>query len=232
MVTMTVGQYYEWRMVLKSNIFRVYDASGALMLAASNAVKTTQTYIGPYCEQPQGNWDFIEVKPVTHKFVTFSVMGDSISSEDSSWHGIAAAKHNNGYCYPLKHANIGAQVAAQMDYYTELSTADNADFTIILLGTNDGTNFTAEYQENLQELWGALHKPIYAMGVLPKTNTSGRATQNGYIEAAVASAQAAGVNVTYWNTDSWIDPATETSDGLHPTSAGDIKIADQVLARL
>jgi hypothetical protein len=40
------------------------------------------------------------------------------------------------------------------------------------------------------------------------------------------------VNCAYWNTDGWIDPATDTSDGLYPNAGGQIKIANQVLARL
>jgi len=230
--TLVNNTYYEWRAWIKGGICRVYNATGALVLAAASAVKTGQYFVGPFCEQPFGNWDFIEVKPVTRRLINFSVMGDSISNDPGEWPNNFAAKHNNGYCYPTNHAVAGSTVWSQMDTQTDQCELDTtADFTIVALGTNDNeaNNIQAKYQANLEELYGTRGKPIYCMGILNKTDETYRATNNTRIAAAVAAAVANGVNATYWNTDGWIDPATDTSDGLHPNAAGQIKIANQVV---
>lgn len=226
--------YYDWLLLIKSDFARLYDSSGMLILAAAKIAKTSNTYLGPYTGFNEGSWDLIDVRPITNRTIPFSVIGDSISWA-GDWPHIVGARYNNGYCYPINHAQNAATVVSNMDGQTDLSEADNASFTIIELGTNDGLDFTAEYQENLIELYGTLGKPIYVIGVLPKTAGGGegqRITQNSYITAAIANAQSAGVNVVYWNTDGWIDPATDTADGLHPTAAGNRKIANQVLLRL
>jgi hypothetical protein len=70
------------------------------------------------------------------------------------------------------------------------------------------------------------------MGILPEINTAAGDANNPRIQAAVGAAAAAGVNCTYWNTDGWIDPSADTSDGLHPTEAGHAKILAEVLARI
>ena len=72
-------------------------------------------------------------------------------------------------------------------------------------------------------------KQIYGMGILPNTSaTAGyRDTNNARIAAACAAQ-----SVTYWNTDGWIVPATDTSDGLHPNETGAAKIMTEILTRL
>ena len=234
-VSLVNGNYYTWKLMIKGQHARLWDEAGALTLAASSAAKLTDTYVGTYNEQAVGNWDFIQVKPITRHFITFSICGDSISNDVSEWPYKTGANHNNGYSYPINHAVSGSSVIGQMATQVAQCITDNADFTIIALGTNDGmANIQTIYQTQLQTLWAALHKPIYACGVFPKTATAERTSQNGYIVAAVAVAQAAGVDVTYWNTDDWIDPTigVDTSDGLHPNAAGQEKITTQVLARI
>ncbi len=232
--TLVNGNYYTFTLLLSGAITRAYDESGALLLASSLTLKTGQTYLGPYTAYPSGSWDFIEVRPVTRPCKIFSIMGDSISNDAIEWPGYVAANYNNGYCYFHNHAVSASSIMGQMDTQTNESELDtDSDFTIIALGTNDTDNaaITAEYQENLQELYGTLHKPIYAMNILPRTGGN-RDVNNPRIAAAVAAAQAAGVNVTLWNTDGWIDPAADTSDGLHPNAAGQVKIGQQILSRL
>jgi lysophospholipase L1-like esterase len=233
-LTLVDGNYYTWKLMIKGQHVRLWDEAGVLMLAASAAAKLTDTYVGTYNEQPVGNWDFIQVNPITERFITFSVCGDSISNDTGEWPFIVGANYNNGYSYPINHAVSGSGIIGQMAGQVAQCITDNADFTIIALGTNDGINpnMQTTYQTQLQTLWNALHKPIYACGVFPKTSTAERTTQNGYITAAIAVAQAAGVNVTYWNTNGWIEVGTDTADGLHPNSSGQIKIANEVLARI
>jgi lysophospholipase L1-like esterase len=122
-----------------------------------------------------------------------------------------------------------------MEAQMQLCVADNADFTIVALGTNDYnySDVQSVYQDCLESLWGELSKPIYCMGVLPKSDTTQRNTVNGLIQAAVAhSRNSHGINAIYWGTDDWIDVPTDTSDGLHLTSSGQAKVAAQVLQRI
>jgi lysophospholipase L1-like esterase len=234
---LTSGQYYTFRFLFYNDIARCWlDDTGQLLLACAGVAKTGNTFWGLYAEQPQGNWDFIEVKPIHRRMQSISVMGDSISNDDAEWPGIYAARHNNGYCLVKNHAAAGSTIQDFMHSQALSCIADAADYALVLLGTNDshGYNPTAEYQENLQELWAALHKPIYCLGILPTTTwTDGdRNTFNSRLQAAVDNAVSGGANAIYWSTDGWIDPAADTSDGLHLNTLGQIKIADQIEARL
>jgi lysophospholipase L1-like esterase len=119
---------------------------------------------------------------------------------------------------------------AQMDGQTLAAAGDAAQIIIVEFGTNDADDagLTAKYQANLEAL--KLSNPtavIIGMGILPRTSHANRDANNPRIETACA-----GAGVTYWNTDGWIDPATETSDGTHPTDAGYQKIATEALNRL
>ncbi|NMC30698.1 MAG: hypothetical protein GYA45_11580 [Pelolinea sp.] len=92
----------------------------------------------------------------------------------------------------------------------------------------------ATYQTNLGTLVSNHpNATIYAMGVLNATSGGGagetRTTINGRISAA---ATAVGSPVVYVDTTGWIDPATDTSDGVHPTAAGQLKIRDAMIALL
>jgi hypothetical protein len=233
---MTAGQYYTFRILLKGPFFRLLDPSGVLLLAANMAAKLTQTYIGPRVQQAYGAWDFIEVKPFTTRLQYFGVCGDSISNDPTEWPGLVSVYHNNGMCYPNNYAQSGAQVVYHLSTQAASVVAANPDYTFIALGTNDGwpsATFETKYYDGLMILHNGLPgKPIYCLGVFPKTVDSDRAGKNAAIQAAVASAAAAGANAVYWNTDGWIDPATDTSDGLHPNAAGQLKICNEILSRL
>jgi lysophospholipase L1-like esterase len=139
--------------------------------------------------------------------------------------------YNGGDCYLMNHAVGGHSIMTNMDAQTVAAASDAADIILILLGTNDvdDAGVTAEYQENLEELKTSnASATIYGMSILNRT--AGEATRlvnNTRIQTACANA-----GVTYWDTEGWIDAATETSDGTHPTAAGHVKIAAQVLARL
>lgn len=224
-----LGEFYTWQVLLRGSQWRVLDDQGAVMAGGVAAANKGNTLVG--LVNPAGAtgaaWDSIEVRPLTTHWKSFSVIGDSISANNTAWNGIVSVRYGDHLNYMYNHAVAGAKVSTSMDQQTDKSEADGADFTIIALGTNDSLDdFQAEYLENLVELWGSLGRPIYAMGVLPKTGSKAiRETENGYI-------QAAGVDVTYWNTDGWIDPLSDTSDGLHPNAAGNEKIASRVLGLL
>lgn len=241
----TDGTYYTLRVLCFSNYIRVY-MDGSLLTFTSGASEyqtdyAANTYVGlgTYQGANTFRWDSLFVRPVDQsQTVRFIVIGDSISDDRNEWAGIVSRNYHNGlgYLYAL-HAAAGARVELNMDAYVAAAAGDNADIAMILLGTNDsiGYDLTAEYQENLIELAGTnTNATIYALGILNRTGITEaeRDTRNGYIQAAVAGAVGAGANVIYWNTDGWIDPATDTSDGLHPTAAGHAKIAVRALALL
>jgi hypothetical protein len=65
------------------------------------------------------------------------------------------------------------------------------------------------------------------MNILPNTTESYHPGNRTGISAACAAR-----GVTVWDTSAWIDPATDTSDGLHPNATGHGKIVTQILANL
>jgi lysophospholipase L1-like esterase len=163
---------------------------------------------------------------------TVSVIGDSICESLAAgvWPRDLVRSAEVGAVLLKGHAVSGQSIMAHMDAQTVAAASDAADVIIVALGTNDTDNagITAEYTENLQELQASnAGAAIYCMGILPKTAAGARAANNARIEAAAAAAGA-----TYWSTDGWIDPATDTSDGLHPNAGGAAKILTEVLARV
>lgn len=183
-------------------------------------------------------WDNLLVVPAGRGWQRIAVIGDSISactdtSTDAStnWPALVCRYYNGARCYLINHAVAGQSVMANMDAQTAAAASDGANIIITQLGTNDATTddtLRAEYEENLLELKASNpHARIYAMGILPCNPENNRTTKNTRIATAAANA-----GVTYWNTDGWIDPATDTSDGLHPTAAGQAKIKVAVLALL
>ena len=120
------------------------------------------------------------------------------------------------------------------------SASDDASIIIIHMGTNDDnagdmTALQAMVETNLASL--KVTNPdatIYYMNVLPRwTDTGGGTEQDkSNIRAAIAAACAA-QSITCWDTrtDPWIT-AADTTDGLHPNAAGNVKIADRVYALL
>ena len=238
-VTFVAGTYYTVRVVASGGEYRFY-VDGAFYGYGRGTNYLTNTYVGlGTLNSPGSNglWDELAVSPAP-SMLKCGVIGDSISAGAATWPNLAGARCNNGLAYlSAQHAVSGHTVMANMDAHVAAAAADDCDHYWILLGVNDNpaTDVTAEYQENLIELAGTnTRAKIYALGIL---NTSLRTaeqrnTRNSQISTAAASAAEAGANVTYWNTDDWIDPATDTTDGLHPNAAGTAKVVAQVLARM
>jgi lysophospholipase L1-like esterase len=164
-------------------------------------------------------------------------LGDSITDGTLTWSERLVNAYRYGCNRYFKRAIAGGKImsgAQSMDVQTLAAASDDADYILILLGENDtaSDDLTTEYQENITELATSnTRATIYCMGVTPSSSAD-RDTKNTKIAAAVAGAVLAGANAVYWNTDGWIDYATETSDGVHPTAAGAIKIMNRVLALL
>ena len=168
----------------------------------------------------------------------FTVLGDSISSDQAEcWEEIVT--NNKGYSISNHYAG-GASIMAQMDGQVAASVNDHANIIIIELGTQDdnGGNMIAlqaEVEENIAEL--KVSNPnalICYMNVLPRWTDNGGGTpvDKGNIRTAIAAACTA-KGITCWDTFTvpWIT-AAQTTDGLHPTVAGHVAIAAQVLVRL
>ncbi|MCW6004788.1 hypothetical protein K1W54_09340 [Micromonospora sp. CPCC 205371] len=104
-----------------------------------------------------------------------------------------------------------------------------ATAVVINLGTNDighgvsTTQFQQGYITMLQRVRQAYpNAEIFAMGVF--RNRYVTETRN-----AVAARNAAGDSrVRFVDTAGWVDPATDTSDNVHPTEAGHVKIAQRL----
>jgi lysophospholipase L1-like esterase len=104
-----------------------------------------------------------------------------------------------------------------------------ATAVVINLGTNDvghgvsTTQFQQGYVELLRRVRQAYpNAEIFAMGVF--RNRYVTETRN-----AVAARNAAGDSrVRFIDTAGWIDPATDTTDNVHPTEAGHVKIAQRL----
>ena len=159
-----------------------------------------------------------------HEWKRITLIGDSITAANPGWVSPMAQSYHEGLTKPFNHAYPGAR-AGESDFSNQIDEThpnDNMDFTIILLGTNDSSDFTQNYKAQLIHLWSLWPgKPIYALGILNRSPDNTRDTVNGWIASAVAQAQAEGVEVTYWNTDGWIDAMTDTSDGIHPNEGGE-----------
>ena len=109
------------------------------------------------------------------------------------------------------------------------AASDNADLAFFLIGTNDTVDddtFRAEYQAQVSNFMASnVAATVYLIGILPRVgNEVRRVTQNELIATVAAN-----LGVTYINTDSW---DVEKSDGLHPTTAGQIDLADRLWALL
>ena len=160
--------------------------------------------------------------------LTLGIIGDSITDGNGEWPDLLANHINYGMMKKANRSASGNSIMTGMDAQIAAAVGDDADIIIIALGTNDGSDagLQAEYLENVQEIAASnAGATIYCMGILPKTVDTFRDENNTKIAAAAAAA-----SVTYWNTDGWIVPATDTGDGKHPNAAGTAKILAQVLA--
>lgn len=162
-------------------------------------------------------------------------VGDSITAgvdtEAETWvQGVATAKKWK----PINMAHGATRVIGSTDYYMAWQVANVAGATTIicLMGTND-TDTTdtmrSTYQTHLATL--ITNNPtarIIALGCLARSTND---AEKVLISAQIAIA-AANVGVEYYNTHAWIDPVTDTDDGLHPNTAGYAKITSEILAIL
>jgi len=165
----------------------------------------------------------------------FSFIGDSITAAVQSFAvGVVSVYGSKNNIF-INHAVSGAVIVhdgTHTDLEDEVlaSVSDNADFSIIELGTNetDVSNTRSVYSAQINAL--KVSNPsasIHCMGVLNKTTPGNRDLINAQLALACSDSE-----VVYWDTEGWINPATDTIDGLHPNSNGHLKIATQVLARL
>lgn len=172
------------------------------------------------------NWDSINVRAFTG-WKEFVILGDSISAEsgmpatdDDRWPQIMTAGYNSGRAWPNMCAIGAAHIVSGLGHLSEQvdnASAYTADYIIILIGTNDGTEvglgtIAPAYEADLVQL-DADHPgvPIYCCGVLNCTTLSAanRASINADIQAAITAAALLGVNCTWWDTEGWIDDSPD-----------------------
>ena len=240
--TMVNGSYYTWKVYLDAGNMWIFDANDNLMLRSSAVAKTGQNYLGPhtYYGSNLNSWDYIKVSPVP-TIMTFNVMGDSISNGFDEWPGWVACGYNGGLVRVINHCVAGCGIfagAAPMDTQTDQCEADLAsypiDFTILAIGNAEAESesppdCTAEYQENLIELYGTLGKPIYCMGTFDWLSETGYQQVNDDIQTAISNAVSQGVNATYWDTGGWLTVPDDLIDGIHPNATGEYKIGMEIL---
>ena len=167
-----------------------------------------------------------------------TILADSISLPTASWVPRVRDAYNSSQVQVTDWGVSGAHV---MNDYAENLTKqvgqavlDDADKIIIELGTNDdNAGDMGDLQDMVETNLIALkasnpRATIYYMNVLPRSSGD-----KDLIRAAIAAGCAA-QSVTCWDTTTspWINPATDTTDGIHPNAAGHVKIATEVLTRL
>ena len=238
------GNFYTWKLYVCGTDMWLLDENDNLMLRSFDLAGDGNNYAGQYTitRHDATKWDWWRVSPWLDSYVkTFNVMGDSISNSFSEWPGWVACGKNGGMTSVKNHAVPFSTIISEMDTQTDECEADLAtckiDYTIIALGNNDASaptppDLTAEYQENLIELYGTLGKPIYCMATFDWLSTTGWGKVNANIQTAITNAVAVGVDATYWDTGGWLDPLTDLADGIHPNAAGSAKIATEILALL
>lgn len=166
-----------------------------------------------------------------------SFIGDSITADASSFYVKQLTEQCQGG--KVNHATAGHSIMANMDAQVLATATDDPNVIIIALGTNDAAAdpaaLQAEAEENLAEL-KTMHPTakIYWMNCLPRWTDVGGGTEYdlSVVRARIAAAcTAQGVDCWDTYTTPWI-VVGDTSDGVHPTAAGGLKIATQILARL
>jgi lysophospholipase L1-like esterase len=175
------------------------------------------------------------------KIYRMSVLGDSISAGTVGEWALGVLKlWRDGEVNLYNHAVTGHTIISNMDAQVTAAASDNADIIIIALGTNDDNAgnmaaLQAEVEENIAEL--KVSNPnakVYWMNVLPQWTDTGGGTpiDKSNIRTAITAACTA-QGITCWDTFAapWIT-AGQTSDGVHPNTAGHAAIAAQILARI
>lgn len=168
-----------------------------------------------------------------------TVIGDSISSKSTDWPYVIQQNHAAPWGM-YNHAVASTGIIDNLATQVTASSGDNADRIILELGSNDDNNGNMSTLQATAEAGIIALKAsnpraaIYYLNVLPKWTDVGGGTEvdKSHIRTAIAAACTA-QNVTCWDTYTtpWI-AAADTSDGIHPTAAGSVKVAAEVLARL
>ncbi len=173
----------------------------------------------------------------------FLVLGDSISAATGSWAYSVCSDYN----WTADLTNLAVSGAHIMNDYAEnltnqVAAAANVDATkiFIALGTNDNNAGDMSAMQTLLETQLAVLKAdhpnaeIYYLNVLPRwTSTSGETpVDKSHIRATILAA-CSNVGIPVWDTFEmpWLMPGQST-DGLHPNTAGHVTIALEVLTRL
>jgi len=166
-----------------------------------------------------------------------TALGDSITTPPSWALDICYTKGWVFTTYSLGGASIIAHMATQVS----AAANDNASIIMIQLGTNDSnlesnmTTLRTTVENQIQAL--KLSNPnatIYYINIFPRwTDTSGATIFDRSNIRSTISLACSNVGVTCLDTftDPWIT-ASDTSDGLHPTRAGDEKIKNRILTLL
>lgn len=111
------------------------------------------------------------------------------------------------------------------------------DFSYVVFagGHNDNGNDMTEFEASCVRLFTKLktaysNAVILALGVF--NTTVFNSTVRGNLNTAISNAAATVGGITYVNTDDWINPATDTSDGTHPNAGGHVLIAAELEAEI
>lgn len=162
-------------------------------------------------------------------------IGDSILqyTSRSSWvQGLALTRGwrvvNHGYTGTSIMGGGAHDMTAQV---TE-AAGDNASVIVLQHGINDANDagITAAYGARIAAL--KVSNPaarIYGMGILPNSGATSawRTTNNGRISTACSNQ-----GIPYIDTDGLYDPATHTSDGVHPNDLGAAAIVGLLAANI
>lgn len=170
------------------------------------------------------------------KRITF--FGDSITAHEHMYVTNFTGMYNSGNVIWKNWAVGGASVMhipTKPSYWGDqivFSKNDNPYLVIILIGINDpyDTFFPIEYKRNIQLIKEYHTKSnIVVMGILDYNQPINvyRSEKNTWIEQICQEE-----GVIFLNTDGWINPVTDTTDGAHPNSSGSIKIATRLMQGL
>jgi lysophospholipase L1-like esterase len=221
--------------------------SGSQFLCASASSDTTTAWSGNISDCLILNRSITSTEALNlynlakgYKRKNLSILGDSICNNTDEFPYVVIRTHNRGADNLINHAVAGASISANLTEQSVAAINDNADIIIIELGTNDDNtgdmaSLKTTIAANIDYL--KLHNPnaiIYYMNLLPRwTDSSGSTVvDKSNIRTAISEA-CASKSIICWDTFTipWIE-ASDTSDGLHPTSTGTDKIATEILARI
>lgn len=193
-------------------------AAQALQLATAMAAKTTITGTVHY-------YSAIGTS-ITHNL--------TVGSNNYFQQLVLATSNCQGYNHSLSGGTIVGAGAVDMAAQVAAAASDTAAKIYVEMGTNDSASDPATVRTTYSTQLQALHASnasavIYAMAPFPRT-VDIPANIRTAIANGAADALAAGAPVTYVDTSTWINPATDTIDGLHPNVAGYTKILAQVQA--